>query len=419
MVILTALIVEFLVLNRLMSIPSLCDSVDTPLKPPLLQQIKGVRTLHIIHCLSGNDPQFIDEWEWGLKSIIANAPLDANLHIHIIADSDAAEATDKKIVGSGLVKAQQAWRNEITITLNNVEGMLPKWRLFLKHALTANDTADESSRSELDGRVGIGGYFRLFAHEVIMPYSSSEQCSLDGGDRSGKSCDNRDLKEAVYMDTDVIVMANLNDLMTATQQTILARVERVGLPRPLWIWNGNSGFAVIDLTNYNYMWLLASQTPRVTAVPFNSPNMKLLIPKKKNDQYILQSIADRYPNVTAKIAMQWDIHVGHGYRQLPQKLFDDGRDVGFLHFTAPSHFGGNFMDLGGTDKWCKFSNNCNHTDTIPGGDMDKVRRTWGLAEYYTKLKWDWVIFQGGKSRIRLGENGNVLKYNKRIMEPSV
>ena len=231
MIILTALIVEFLVLNRLMSIPSLCDSVDTPLKPPLLQQMQGIRTLHIIHCLSGNDAQFIDEWEWGLKSIIANAPLDANLHIHIIADSDAAEATDKKIVGSGLVKAQQAWRNEITITLNNVEGMLPEWRLFLKHALTAkNDTADESSRSELDGRVGIGGYFRLFAHEVIMPYSSSEQCSLDGGDRSGKSCDNRDLEEAVYMD----------DLMTATQQTILARVERVGLPRPLWIWNGNS-----------------------------------------------------------------------------------------------------------------------------------------------------------------------------------
>ena len=415
------MIAQILVLNRLMTLPSSCsNNVDTPLPPSLLQQIQRRRTLHVIHCLSGNNAQFIDEWEWGLKSIIVNAPLDANLHIHIIADSDAAEAIDKKLVESGLVtEAQQAWRNEIAITLNNVEGMLPKWRLFLKHALTANDTADESSQSELDGRVGIGGYFRLFAHEVIMPYSSSEECSLDGGDRrSGKSCDNRDLEEAVYMDTDVIVMANLNDLMTATQHT-LAGVEKAGLPRPLWMWNGNSGFAVIDLTNYNHMWLLASQTPRVTATPFNSPNIKLVIPKKKNDQYILQSIADTYPNTTAKIAMQWDVHVGHGYRTLPQNLFNSGRDVGFLHFTAPSHFGGNFMDLGGTDKWCKFSNSCNHNDTtIPGGDMYKVRRTWGLAEYYTKLNWDWAIFQGGKSRIRLDENGNMLKYMKRIMKPS-
>jgi hypothetical protein len=343
-----------------------------------------------------------------------NAPLDANLHIHIIADSDAAEAVDKLLVKSGLVNTttQQTWRNEMAITLNNVEEMLPKWRLFLKHALTANYTADKSSQSEIDERIKIGGYFRLFAHEVIMPYSSSEECTLD------KSCDNRDLEEAVYMDTDVIVVANLNDLMIATQRT-LARVEKARLPRPLWMWNGNSGFAVIDLTNYNRMWLLASQTPRVAAAPSASTSRRLLIPKKKSDQYILQQIADKYPNVTAKIAIQWDTHVGQGFRAKPQQLFNSERDVGFLHFTAPRHFGGNFMDLGGTDKWCKFSRHCNHNDTIPGGDMDKVRRTWGLAEYYTKLKWDWAIFQGGKSRIRLGETGNVLKYMKRFTKPSL
>ena len=115
-----------------------------------------------------------------------------------------------------------------------------------------------------------------------MPYSYLEQCSLDGGDRSGESWDNSDLEEAIYMDTDVIVMANLNNLMTATQQ-MLARVEKARLPRPIWIWNGNSWFAVIDLTNYNCMWLLVSQTPQVSAAPFNSPNYNQLLPEHKNN----------------------------------------------------------------------------------------------------------------------------------------
>jgi hypothetical protein len=416
-VVIFSVTIQYTVLNGLMSnyyVKESSCSEDAPLTSLVSQQAQRRRTLHIIHCLSGNKAQFIDGWEWGLKSIIVNAPLDANLHIHILADADATEAVDKKIVESGLLAMQQAWRNGISITLNNVEGMLPKWRHFLKHALTANETADESSQSELDPRVGIGGYFRLFSHEVIIPYASSEQCPLTGGDRIGESCVNRDLEEAVYMDTDVIVMANLNDLMIATQQT-LARVKKARLPRPIWIWNGNSGFAVIDLTNYDRMWLLASNTPRVTAAPFKSPNYNLLIPKQKNDQYILQSIETEHPNATAKIAVQWDLHVGHGWRQKPQNLFNSGRDVGFLHFTSPTHFGGNFMDLGGTDKWCKFSNKCNQNDTIPGGDMDMVRRTWGLAEYYAKLRWDWAIYQGGKSRIRLGENGNELKYKKRIV----
>jgi hypothetical protein len=102
----------------------------------------GVRTLSggaSGFCLqvSGNKSQFIDGWEWSLKSNIVNVPLDANLHIHIIVDADAADAIDKKIAESGLVtEAQQPWRNEIAITLNNVEGMVPKWRLFLKHDLS-------------------------------------------------------------------------------------------------------------------------------------------------------------------------------------------------------------------------------------------------------------------------------------------
>jgi tRNA splicing ligase len=61
------------------------------------------RTLHIMHCLSGNDPDFIDEWEIGFKSILVNAPLDSNLHVHLVADENAATAIDSRIIDSKLV----------------------------------------------------------------------------------------------------------------------------------------------------------------------------------------------------------------------------------------------------------------------------------------------------------------------------
>ena len=45
----------------------------------------NLRTLHVVKCLAGNSSAFIDEWEFGFKSILVNAPLDSNLHVHIIA----------------------------------------------------------------------------------------------------------------------------------------------------------------------------------------------------------------------------------------------------------------------------------------------------------------------------------------------
>eukprot|EP00979_Chaetoceros_neogracilis_P011657 scaffold2930_cov329-Chaetoceros_neogracile.AAC.1 len=68
---------------------------DVPFALEHVEQKKSVRrTLHVIHCLSGNDPSFIEEWEIGMKSVLVNAPLDSNLHIHLIADNNAAKEID-------------------------------------------------------------------------------------------------------------------------------------------------------------------------------------------------------------------------------------------------------------------------------------------------------------------------------------
>jgi hypothetical protein len=46
--------------------------------------------------------------------------------------------------------------------------------------------------------------------------------------------------------------------------------------------------------------------------------------------------------------------------------------------------------------------------------MHNVRSSWGLAEYYSKLNWEWALFQGGKSRLRPGEDGHALKYVNKV-----
>lgn len=353
------------------------------------------RTLHVINALSGNDDSFIDEWEYSLKSILVNAPLDANLHIHIIADDSAYQVIDERIAKSNIEGT--VWRNKFQVTLNNVQHHLPAWKTQLGLALT---NATTRAKGWMDNRVTIGGYFRLFASGVIGEYAHFENFQF--GD------------VAVYMDTDAIILANLNNLIIASDDVLRkAEEERSGTnpsasvytksgkggseenkdQPPLWIWNENSGFIILDLIRFEKVWEFVAKTPYI-------PNSHW---KVKGDQFILERLEEFHPYLAAKIPDQWSTHLGHGFRKYPGKLLEDRRDVGMLHFTGD--YAGNFFTDDGVDKFCKRSRACNATDASPGSDLDMIRRSWGLAEYYAKLSWKWAIFQGGKSRLRLAGNG--------------
>jgi len=72
----------------------------------------------------------------------------------------------------------------------------------------------------MDKRAGIGGYFRLLAHRVVAPY----ECK-----NSGTSCSDvvkRDLHDAVYMDVDAIIIANLNHLRNTSDKILRKAKER-------------------------------------------------------------------------------------------------------------------------------------------------------------------------------------------------
>lgn len=272
-----------------------------------------------MHCLSGNDPDFINEWEIGFKSILVNAPLDSNLHVHLVADENAATAIDSRIIDSNLVGS--AWRNEISVIVHNIEGMLPSWKYFLADALT-----NETNSRWMDSRVGIGGYLRLLAHRVIVPYECGSEQMLCG------DFEKRDLEEVLYSDTDTVIIGNLNHLMHSTAN-VLEKANQEGKGRPLWIWNENSGFIVLNSLKFERIWELAATI---------SNEIRNAKERKKGDQWLLLQIEKNFPgeNVTALMPEEWSTHVGHGFRAQPQNLFTSRKNgTGMLHFTAPSHFG--------------------------------------------------------------------------------
>lgn len=346
----------------------------------LLSSLPQMRTLHVVQCLSGNATAFIDEWEVNLKSILMNAPLDAHMHIHTIADGKAAAAVNKKLEIAQLNSTR--WRNKLSMTITNVESQIKDWMQLLEFVLKP-----ENATSWFNKRIGIGGYFRLLAHDVILNYTSP--------------LDNADLRMAVYMDSDVVVLAGLNHLISELDEIVAERgKDENGDPNyPLWTWKDNSGFMAMDLVNFERIWTLAKSLKReIKEDPYN----------KKSDQFILGKIQQKYTSEVGLMPDNWSVHIGHGYRKYPQSLFDTNKvDAGILHFTGRFD---SYFTLEGIKKFCRTMRNigCHQSDLSPGGDMDKMDRTWGRADHYVKLTWDWVKYQGGLSKVRLGDNGHTI-----------
>eukprot|EP00978_Attheya_sp_CCMP212_P049736 scaffold701566_cov67-Attheya_sp.AAC.2 len=102
-------------------------------------------TLHVLNALHGNDEGFIDEWEVNFKSVLSNAPLDANLHVHVMANNAASIAVQARLEKANLNGTM--WRNKVDLTLYNVERHVANWTSFIHTKLQDQGTTVDSSMS--------------------------------------------------------------------------------------------------------------------------------------------------------------------------------------------------------------------------------------------------------------------------------
>jgi len=338
-------------------------------------------TLHLIQCLSGNETGFIDEWEVNLKSAIVNAPLDADMHIHIIADAKASIAVNERLLAAKLSEA--VWRNKLSITISNIESQKEAWMHHLGSLLP----------NQFDTRIGIGGYLRLFSYEVILKYIPRSEWE--------------DLKTAVYMDTDVVVISGLNSLLSSLTNVVYARGrnEKGEVNYPLWIWGKNSGFMGMNIVDFHEFWGLLRNVLMNEAEVLGGSKDKV-----RSDQSFLGLVQEQYSEKVGDMPSPWSVHIGHGYRKSPQLLFDEKREAGILHFTGIDT-GASYFSEEGTIKFCHRGRGCDASTE----DAEKMDKSWGRADHYVKLPWHWVRFQAGVSAVRLGELGHNISITNYIV----
>jgi hypothetical protein len=306
-------------------------------------------TVHILFGLSGNHPGFLSEFEVALKSVLLHAPLERDMHVHIIADRDAYLSLAKIFNRTNL----STWetRNPIEIHAYDITPELPQLEQLIFG--TFSDTLESSNFRLKDavGRHTIGTFFRLFAHRIIPTR----------------------VQQLIYMDTDVLIMANLEGLMQQVEMNTNALFH--------WGRGRCAGFIVFNVQRMDELWALARTT--------NMTNISATYSQLVDDQLLLLSLNVTYPNEVAVFEDGWDMTVSEKWRY-NDNLVQRFPDVGMLHFNG-----------GGEDPTAYWKTH---------GFISDFPNTWANGNYSASMPWPWARYQA-KTMISSGSNGHMMVIN--------
>lgn len=262
---------------------------EATMTPPFYKRILGnpsytaprqIQSVPILFGLFGNNPSFLAEFEVALKSVLLNAPLKSDLSIHIMADGDAYDALGLIFYRTGLNGTM--WRNSISIQTYNVDPYLEDW-------------TNETRYMNLDrNRHTRGTYFRLYAHRVLP----------------------NNIEHVLYMDTDVVIMANLDSLWENVDRNSAFQ----------WGDDGCAGFLVLNVQKLDEIWDMARRC--------DLANISNVTGHDFNDQLIFLAVNRTFPNVVALLPGEWAISVANGAWRHAGDIVDYRPKVGMFHFNG-------------------------------------------------------------------------------------
>jgi hypothetical protein len=215
------------------------------------------KVVNLMFGMSGARLTFIDEWEISLKSILLNAPVDAPLHIHIVANTVARKAVQERILAANIVgKTTTKWRQPITITIYEVGAeMANQWGVFIREKIRGH---------RMDRRVTLGGYYRLLAHKILPPGTGP----------------------VLYMDTDSVITTNLNDLWKLVDYNKIIQLSLA------WVC---SGFMVLNMDKLEQFWEGIDNLENIT---------------HGGDQTLVADFVETYPDKIGDLPSSWDANLG-------------------------------------------------------------------------------------------------------------
>ncbi|CAJ1967811.1 unnamed protein product [Cylindrotheca closterium] len=285
--------------------------------------------VNILYTLSGNDPGFLSEFSTSLKSVLMNSPLDKDLTIHLVSDEKAHAGIQNILYGEESGLNEIISRNQINIRTYNVQKYIKLWQVLIR--TKTNSTVNQVHT--------MGTYFRLFAHEILP----------------------KDVEHIIYMDTDIAIMSNLEQVWRLRDDTVLFQWGRLRC----------AGFLLINLPKFGArFWDL------VTRIEKEHSLQKVSKTKTTNDQLLLQAVQKIYPDQIGRLPPDWDIHVGSGVYawKTRDKVLRERPRAGFIHLNGGSH-----------SKASAFDENI----LVTGA---KFNRTWLVAQYYATYPWQWAKF---------------------------
>jgi hypothetical protein len=315
------------------------------------RRIDQNRTMNVLFGMQGKSQVFIDEWEVSLKSILLNAPIDASLHIHIVANNAARVAVSEKIQKVGLEGTR--WRNPVTITVYDVEKYQKEWTAFIQQKIRKGN--------EIDERVTLGGYYRLLAFKVIPP----------------------SIGPVIYMDTDVVILTNLNDIWKLVDR------EKVIQLATSWVC---SGFMILHMDKFDLFWAKLDTVPKIT---------------HGGDQHLVKLFTRHFPESVGELPERWDAHLGNGFKAYPHLIVKQRPNgTGYIHFNGERPKRETFWAQG-LSQYC--TGVCEKHPRVWKPYKRNFEGTWGLADYYIKVAWPWLLYFG-RSTIGFDEEGHILRF---------
>ena len=307
-------------------------------------------------------------WQVALKSVLLNAPTDDRpLNIHVLCNSHAQHAVHTIIQQQHLMHSQ--WRNPVKIQTYNVEALHASWKTFLQRHLNT---------TQLDERVSLGGYYRLLAHQVL---NLKRRAALDNNHERNNDATNtsspslkpvKKITSILYMDSDVVILSNLNDLIPYIETDVHYDInQNSNTNSTTIIFQGSkswfcSGFVLLNLPAFDtHFWNLLDS--------INQP-----IPSV-GDQAIMTWILEHFPENVADLPPQWQRNLAHGWRQRLHILLNQAEAAGMVHFqggTARKPGETYFDNSNWMAQYCQRAPRCNKNWKE---NIVKLEQTWGAG----------------------------------------
>ena len=298
--------------------------------------------LHILVSVSGNSDDAVTatmkQFDVLLKSLLLNAPLHADMHIHIIGDSTTMEELRKYQDDRWLT--QWPTIQAISINLYSADPFKKKWtgmvQQYTRNALEITDIKESSVF-----RNSIGAYYRLFADEIL---------------------DAETIPSVLYMDTDLAITANLDSILPVLDE----------YSNHIWSWGKTkcSGFMHFHVAEIPLIWELYAKAPDKDIQDVAQPPYV-----KMGDQHILRVAEKAVPDRVGALPPEWDGNIMDSPRhhETKARVFE-GDHMYMMHMNG--YGGGTYWE---SHKALRYKN------------AKSYNESWRLILYYVHLPWKFAL----------------------------